>query len=62
MPAWSLHERNTTQVFGKWVFDTGIQCKAASVDTAVCADVSNSPVEVKVEAVIPWLETIPDEW
>ena len=55
VPAWSLHERNTTQVFGKWVFDTGIQCKAASIDTAVCADVSNSPAEVKMEAVIPWL-------
>ena len=58
IPAWSMHARNVTQVFGKWVFDTNIQCRAASIDTAVCADVSaidplnsGSPVQ----SVIPWL-------
>jgi hypothetical protein len=55
IPAWSTHTRNITQVFGKWVFDEGKQCRAASIDTAVCADVDPSSVSSKVEAVIPWL-------
>jgi hypothetical protein len=37
------------------VFDDSIQCKAASIDTAVCADVSDSDAEVKMQSVVPWL-------
>lgn len=60
IPAWSISARNITQVFGKWVFDTNIQCRAASVDTAICADVSaiiaGSPSwESSIQSVIPWL-------
>jgi hypothetical protein len=62
IPAWSSHSRNVSQVFGKWVFDTNIQCKSASVDTAVCADVStiiagtpDATTESSIQAVIPWL-------
>ena len=54
VPAWSMHVRNVTQVFGKWVFDPLMQCKA-SIDEAVCADLSVSDAEMQIEAVIPWL-------
>ena len=54
IPAWSVHARNVTQVFGKWVFDPLMQCRA-SIDEAVCADLSLSEVEASLEAVIPWL-------
>jgi hypothetical protein len=43
------------QVFAKWVFDEGIQCHAANIDTAICADVAVAEVEVNLQAVIPWL-------
>ena len=43
------------QVFGKWVFKEDVQCRAATPDTAVCADVDLSSAETKIEAVIPWL-------
>ena len=46
-----MHE----QVFGKWVFNDNVQCRAASPDTAVCADTSISAAETHIEAVIPWL-------
>jgi len=46
IPAWSTHTRNITQVFGKWVFDEGKQCRAASIDTAVCADVDGLLIHV----------------
>jgi hypothetical protein len=43
------------QVFGRWAFDTDVQCRATSIDTAVCADLSRSKSEVDIQAVIPWL-------
>ena len=61
IPAWSMHDRNITQVFGKWVFDTNIQCRTSTtVDTAVCADVSiltgaSGSAESVIQSVIPWL-------
>lgn len=55
VPAWSLHARNETQIFAKWIFDQNVQCKAATIDTTVCADVSNSQVETRMQSVIPWL-------
>jgi hypothetical protein len=55
IPAWNAHVRNATQVFGRWVFDQETQCKKASIDTAVCANLDPSAAASKVEAVIPWL-------
>jgi hypothetical protein len=55
VPAWSLHARNESEVFARWIFDQDIQCKMATVDTTVCADVSISTSEKKIESVIPWL-------
>lgn len=55
VPAWSLRGRNATQVFSRWLFDEGVQCKSATIDTTVCADVSTSQVETRIQSVIPWL-------
>jgi hypothetical protein len=55
IPAWSIHRRPIAQVFGKWIFDSTIQCRAATIDTAVCADADTATNAVKMEAVIPWL-------
>ena len=55
IPAFSLQNRDVEQVFGKWVFNTTIQCSATTVDTAVCADVSSSGKAGTIKAVVPWL-------
>ena len=51
IPAWSVHARNLSEVFGKWVFDPNVQCHKTKIDTAVCA----SDATGKFEAVVPWL-------
>lgn len=55
VPAWSMHSRNESEVFARWIFDQDIQCKVATIDTTVCADVSASLAERKIQSVIPWL-------
>ena len=37
------------------MFDEDTQCRAALPDTAVCADMDDSPLATNYEAVIPWL-------
>lgn len=56
IPAWSLQDRNRTQVFAKWIFDESVQCKSATLDTTVCADLGPSVTSPSgIQAIVPWL-------
>lgn len=55
IPAWNMHGRNQSQVFSRWLFDEGVQCKAATLDTTVCADTGPTATSSGIQAIVPWL-------
>ena len=55
IPAWNMHGRNQSQVFSRWLFDEGVQCKAATLDTTVCADTGPAATSSGIQAIVQWL-------
>jgi hypothetical protein len=60
VPAWSMSSRSKREVFGRWIFESNVQCKTGSVDTSICAE---DPMDRNIMiAVIPWLSGDYNPW
>lgn len=60
VPAWSRSRRPLREVFGKWIFNTTVQCDTGSVESSVCAD--DPYRQENTVAVVPWLSGDYNPW